>query len=178
MDYRKDTAYVVGGGARVPSAVDGNGNPVYEPQLYTQSQLNNNMSGTDANAIYAATHRQDYNPNEPGMMRYQLDLARAGLTPYTGQQVPDDSAPGYLTGGGGAYVTGAGAFTMPNSYDYEAVLPQGMGSFEGLPMNAIPNGDAQSQYYAAILDALTRGRGASPAVQNEIRKEIATSRYA
>lgn len=176
MDYRKDTAYVVGGGASVPNAVDGNGNPVYNPQVYTQSQLNNNMSGTDANAIYAATHDQSYNPNTPGMMLYQLGLAQSGLTPYRGQQVPDDSAPGYLTGGGGAYVTGAGAFTMPNSYDYEAVLPQGMGSWEGLPMNAVPNSDAQAQYYASVLDALTRGRGASPAVRNDIRREIDTAR--
>lgn len=176
MDYRKDTAYVVGGGARVPNAVDGNGNAVYNPQVYSQSQLNNNMSGTDANAIYAATHNQAYNGSDPGTMLYNLGLIQSGLTPYRGQQVPDDSAPGYLTGGGGSYVTGAGAFTMPNSYDYEQVLPQGMGSWEGLPTSAVPGGNQQAQYYAAILDALTRGNGASPAVQNQVRREIGASK--
>ena len=176
MDYRKDTAYVVGGGAKMPNMIDGNGNAVYQPQVYSQSQLNNNMSGTDANAIYAATHDQSYNPNDPGIQAYQAALAQAGLTPYTGQQVPDDYAPGYTTGGGGAYVTGAGAFTMPNTYDYEAVLPRGMGSWEGMPN--VPSGDAQAQYYAAILDALTRNRGASGQVQNMVRNEVQTAPFA
>lgn len=178
MDYRKDTAYVVGGGEKRPYNT-ADGNPVYAPQVYTQSQLNNNMSGTDANAIYAATHNQSYNPNDPGMMLYNLGLLQSGLKPYSGQQMPDDTANySYDTGRGGAYVSGAGAFTMPSNYDYDAVLPQGMGSFEGLPYGAIPGGDDQSRYYADILNALVRGNGASPAVQNLVRKEVATSRYA
>lgn len=135
------------------------------------------MSGTDANAIYAATHDQSYNPYDPGIQAYQAALAQAGLTPYRGQQVPDDYAPGYTTGGGGAYVTGAGAFTMPSTYDYEAVLPRGMGSWEGIP-NAAPSPEGQAQYYAAILDALTRNRGASGKVLNNIRDEVQTAPFA
>ena len=178
IDYGRDTAYVVGGGERSPyNTIDGN--PVYAPQVYSQSQLNNNMSGTDANAIYQATHDQSYNANDPGMMLYNLGLIQAGLTPYRGQQTPDDDANySYNTGAGGSYVTGAGAFTAPSNYDYRVVAPQGMGSFEGLPYGSIPGGDQQAQYYAAILDALTRGQGASPRNQNMVRKEIATSRYA
>jgi len=147
MDYRKDTAYVVGGDPR------------------TQSQLNNNMSGTDANAIYAATHDQGFAPeyNQPYMQDYLATLASMGLTPYNGQQTPDMNP--------GAYVTGAGAFMMPSSIGTEQVLPRGYGSWEGMPTSAIPNSDVQAQQYAAILDALVRSGGTTPSNQNAIRKE-------
>ena len=178
MDYRKDTAYVVGGSKKTPYVTAGD-NPIYEPQVYSQSQLNNNMSGTDANAIYQATHNQAYNANDPGTMLYNLGLIQSGLTPYRGQQVPDESANySYTTGDGGAYVTGNGAFVVPNTYDYEAVLPKGMGSWEGMPSGSIPRGDKQAQYYADILYALTAGKGASPAVRGDIYREAMTAPYA
>ena len=44
VDFLRDTVYRVG--SEDPSG------------FFTQSQLNNNMSGNDANAIYAATHSQ------------------------------------------------------------------------------------------------------------------------
>lgn len=163
MDYRKDTAYVVGGGRPQEGMTDSNGNPVYAPQIYSQSQLNNNMSGTDANAIYAATHDQSFAPeyNQPYMQRYLADLARMGLQNYNGQQMPDVNP--------GAYVTGAGAFGMPSSIGTDQVLPRGYGSWEGMPN--VPNSAEQAQYYADVLNALTRSGGTTPQNQRAIAKE-------
>ncbi len=165
MDYRKDTAYVVGGGARVPNAVDGNGNPVYQNQVYTQSQLNNNMSGTDANAIYQATHDPNFAAqyNQPYMQNFLADLDRMGLAYYNGQQRPDVNP--------GTYVTGAGATGMPSSIGTEQRLPRGYGSWEGLPNSAIPNSAEQAQYYADILNALTQSGGTTPQNQRAIARE-------
>lgn len=145
MDYRKDTAYVVGN------------------QVIPQSQLNNNMSGTDANAIYQATHDQSFAPeyNQPYMQNYLADLAKMGLQNYNGQQTPDINP--------GAYVTGAGAFMMPSSIGTEQVLPRGMGSWEGLP--SVPGSAEQAQQYAAILGALMQSGGTFPSNANAIQKE-------
>lgn len=145
MDYRKDTAYVVGGVPR------------------SQSELNNNMSGTDANAIYAATHDQNFAPqnSQPYMQDYQATLAAMGLQPYTGQQTPDMNP--------GAYVTGAGAFMMPSSIGTEQVLPRGYGSWEGMPN--VPGQAQQAQAYANILNALLQSGGTTPENANAIRKE-------
>lgn len=147
MDYRNDTVYVAGG------------------QPYTQSQLGNNMSGTDANAIYQATHDPNFAAqyNQPYMQNYLADLVAMGLAQNNGQQRYDQNQ--------GSYVTGAGAFMMPSSIGTEQVLPRGYGSWEGMPTSAIPNSDVQAQQYAAILDALVRSGGTTPSNQNAIRKE-------
>jgi len=175
FDYNRDTAYVVGGGAKTPYE-NGLGEPLYNPQVYTQAQLNNNMSGTDANAIYQATHDQNFAPqyNQPYMQNYLADLARMGLTNYNGQQVPVDNA-GYgydAPGGAGAYVTGAGAFMMPSSYGEEQVLPQGYGSWDGLTSRRdLPNGDQRAKYYADVLRALTINNASTPNNRNAILRE-------
>lgn len=146
MDYRNETAYVIGGGDRSPLS-DANGNPILNPQVFLQSQLNNGMSGTDANAIYQATHDQGYaaDYNQPYMQEFLTDLVNMGLTPYRGQQRPDTS---------GSFVTGAGAYMMPSSIGTEQVLPQGTGSWEGLPANMMPNDQQMGQLYADVLNAI------------------------
>jgi hypothetical protein len=93
---------------------------------YSQSQLNNAMSGPDANAIYAATHNQqdiaDY--NDPYWQEYLGDLMRLGLKPNTAQQRPN-----IPINADGAYVTGADAFAGRNGH----VLRPGQGSSLGIP---------------------------------------------
>lgn len=162
MDYSKDTAYVVGGGSRIPNTTDAYGNPVYEPQMYSQSQLNNNMSGNDANAIYYATHDQNVANAyaDPFWQNYLGELAAMGLKPNTGQQRFDSNP--------GSYVTGADAFMMPSSIGTEQVLPRGMGSWEGMPN--VPNQQEQARQYMEILNALTQA-GAPTMNNNAIREE-------
>ncbi len=169
FDYRKETAYVVGGGQPYEGAFDAaDGSPVYQPQIYTQGQLNNNMSGTDANAIYQATHDPNYAAqyNQPYMQNYLADLDRMGLTPYRGQHRDDMTD---------SFVTGQGAFMMPSAYGTEQVLPKGMGSWydSGLGAPQLPRtGDGGAQYYADILAALMSNPESPkmnvPAIQREM----------
>lgn len=171
FDYRNETAYVVGGGQPYPTAVNAaDGSPVYQPQIFPQSQLNNNMSGTDANAIYQATHDPTYaaDYNQPYMQDYLATLASMGLTPYRGQQNEADNP---------SFVTGQGAFMMPSAFGTEQVLPQGIGSYGdgGLGVQNHPNDTAQ--YYADILNALANNQKAYeasrqnfPAIQQEMKE--------
>ena len=150
FDYQKETVYGVGGGRPYENVTTGDGNPVYEPQLYTQSQLNNNMSGTDANAIYQATHDPNYAAqySQPYMQNFLADLNNMGLTPYRGQYNPDDNA---------SFVSGQGAYMMPSVMGTRQVLPQGVGSFAdgGVSGWNMPQTDeAMAAYYAQILNAI------------------------
>lgn len=115
IDPDIDTIYRVGGS-----------DPYTSEGYFTQSQLNNAMSGPDANAIYAATHDQqqiaDY--NEPYWQDYLADLIDMGLKQNYAQQRPD--IPLYQNG---AYVTGADAFVGRNG----RVLNPGQGSSMGIP---------------------------------------------
>lgn len=165
FDYEKETAYVVGGGQAYPGAWTGEGNPVYQPQIYTQSQLNNNMSGTDANAIYQATHDPNYAAqyNQPYMQNFEADLARQGLTPYRGQNRPDMTD---------SFVTGQGAYMMPSGMGTDQVLPQGIGSWYtgGIGAQNMPQNDVQ--YYADILNALMQNANASKVNAPKIQQEM------
>jgi hypothetical protein len=115
-----------------PGSIDPDVDTVYragadDPSgYYSQAQLNNAMSGPDANAIFAATHNQqdiaDY--NEPYWQEYLGDLERMGRKLNTAQQRPD--IPMYQNG---AYVSGADAFTGEDGH----VLNPGQGSTVGLP---------------------------------------------
>lgn len=125
IDPNRDTVYRVGGA-----------DPYGEGNYYSQSQLNNAMSGNDANAIYYATHRQDY-PWGYGNYNGYVDrftgenpqefndwLRSEGYGPATGVQSPA----GYM--GDVAYVTGAGAELSPR---WDDSLQAGVGSPEGIP---------------------------------------------
>lgn len=184
VDYNKDTVYVVGNDASSPVKGVSNmdGSQYYQPQYYTQSQLNNNMSGTDANAIYQATHDPNFAAqySQPYMQQYEADLARMGLQPYTGQQRPDMNP--------NTYVTGAGAFMVPNPYrsdvpeSFEQVLPRGYGSTEGIGGLGIPSsrdtgGEAASQYYADILNALLQSGGTTPGNAHRIQHAMDEARF-
>ena len=172
IDYDRDTVYVTGNDASAPvgNVRNMDGSQYYAPQYFTQSQLNNNMSGTDANAIYQATHDPNYAAqyNQPYMQRYLADLAAMNLTPYRGQYDENNNP--------GTYVTGAAGFMVPNPYrsdapeSFEQVLPNNHGSIAGMGGLGIPNTNAPaeeglSQYYANVLnqilqDNATTGRNA------------------
>lgn len=116
IDFMKDILYRIGG---------------MNPEgFYSQDQLNNNMSGNDANAIYYATHDQRF----PGNSRWQARNERfvpEGYKPYTGQQ---EASPVW---GQDAYVTGAGAAFEPY---YDEALQQGFGSPGGIPAELLQGG--------------------------------------
>lgn len=88
-------------------------------QSWTQSNLNNNMSGTDANAIYAATH----NGNLGGMYTPSLSdnsgrrRAERGDRP---SKVGNNNGGGTRTGGNGG--TGEYTYTGGGGYDYESMI--------------------------------------------------------
>lgn len=161
IDYDKDTVYVVGNDASAPvkGVQNMDGSQYYAPQYYTQSELNNNMSGTDANAIYQATHDPNYAAqyNQPYMQNYLADLDRMNLKPYRGQYDENYNP--------GTYVTGAAGFMVPNPYrsdapeSFDQVLPAnhgspaGMGGL-GIPNTNAPGGEGLSQYYANVLNQL------------------------
>lgn len=145
-----------------PGSIDPSRDTVYrvgadDPYGYfSQSQLNNNMSGPDANAIYQATHDQrgywtygDRNPrhNVSDMLdvngnraipeydtpqQYNDWLREEGYLPNTGRQL---SMPVY---GDGAYVSGADAWSNAN---YDDVLPAGVGSVQGIPREYLSSYD-------------------------------------
>ena len=141
IDPMIDTVYRVGGA-----------DPYGPGNYYSQSQLNNNMSGNDANAIYYATHdqtmRDTYNDQNEALKDVALNVLQAwggqlpyapddvtggqalnqayrllSRKPYTGQQLNQE-----------AYVTGADAHSYPeNPYGARYILPEGLGSYEGIP---------------------------------------------
>lgn len=169
IDYDKDTVYVVGNDASAPVGGVRNmdGSQYYAPQYYTQSQLNNNMSGTDANAIYQATHDPNYAAqyNQPDMQNYLADLAAMNLTPYRGQYDENYNP--------STYVTGAAGFMVPNPYrsdapeSFDQVLPANHGSPAGMGGLGIPNTnypaeEGLSQYYAYVLNELLRNNAVAP----------------
>lgn len=131
IDYRDQTLYRIGGM-----------NPA---GFYSQDQLNNNMSGNDANAIYYATHDQRFNPNSPFTAERNQMLAGDGYKQDVGNQEVYD---GY-----NAYVTGAGASMYP--YRDEA-LEMGVGSSGGIPEELLINSlnPSHSAYAAAVKDLL------------------------
>lgn len=77
--------------------------------FYTQSQMNNEMSGTDANAIYQATHDQrqtnTWNDTDPRLVNRVL----GDLGVITGGNANDATFTGF----------GPNAGVIPNPYDYE-----------------------------------------------------------
>lgn len=126
IDWMKDTVYRVG---------------EYGPEgFYTQSQLNNNMSGNDANAIYQATHYQDFSNSGPEAERNRYRVEN-GYKYYNGNK---EASPVW---GDQAYVTGAGATFEPW---YDDAIPAGWGSPGGIPDNLIN----QAATYASILNAM------------------------
>ena len=121
IDPNRDTVYRVG-------ADDPYG-------YYSQAQLNNNMSGNDANAIYQATHEQrnpwgygnyygftGFNGQTP--QEHNDRLREEGYKPRTGAQA------GGSYGGNDAYVAGAGAQWSPL---YDELMQAGVGSPVGIP---------------------------------------------
>ena len=115
IDYMTDILYRIGG---------------MNPEgFYSQDQLNNNMSGNDANAIYYATHDQGFNPEQWESRNRWANAA--GYKPYTGTQ---EASPVW---GDGAYVTGAGAAFEPV---YDEALRQGFGSPGGIPAEILQAG--------------------------------------
>lgn len=127
--------------------------------FFTQSQLNNAMSGNDANAIYQATHRQNanwtYNDRNPNHVNpwgenpqdYNDRLRQEGYLPNTGRQL---SMPVY---GDGAYVAGADAWSNPI---YDELLPAGAGSPQGIPNELLSPSD---QTYADVIRAMLASMG-------------------
>jgi hypothetical protein len=88
---------------------------------YSQAQLNNNMSGNDANAIYQATHSPNTHRAYGSDPEYN-DLRREeGYRPFTAAQSAIDHS---------AYVAGAGA---PLASIWDDALPAGVGSSTGIP---------------------------------------------
>lgn len=127
----KDTIYRVGG---------------YSPEgFYNQNQLNNNMSGNDANAIWYATHEQNFSNAGPEGDR-NLDRMANGYKYWNGAQQPS------AVWGDGAYVTGNGAVFEPW---YDDSMRQGIGSPGGIPDELISE-DAKRRY-AGILASLYDG---------------------
>lgn len=140
INFIKDTLYRIG-------AMNPEG-------FYSQDQLNNNMSGNDANAIYYATHDQRYNPNDPREQARNERLVSQGYKPYYGQQ---EASPVW---GQDAYVTGAGAAFEPY---YDEAIPQGFGSPGGIPAEILQagldlsGGNRESNYANRIYaDALAK----------------------
>lgn len=139
IDFIRDTLYRIG-------AMNPEG-------FYSQDQLNNNMSGNDANAIYYATHDQRYPGNEMWKARNER-LVPEGYKPYTGQQ---EASPVW---GQDAYVTGADAASEPF---YDEAIPQGFGSPGGIPAEILQagldlsGGNRESNYANRIYaDALAK----------------------
>lgn len=157
IDPNRDTVYRVGGS-----------DPYEAGNYYSQSQLNNTMSGNDANAIYYATHdqrgRRTYNDPDVALKAEALDIMGSpingilpfapdnmtggealqeayrarGLKPYTGQQMYPFSD---------AYVAGADAPGYPLSpVGRSDVLPQGLGSYEGIPDELMAPGTKKKLY--------------------------------
>ncbi len=144
VDWMKDTIYRVGG---------------YNPEgFYNQNQLNNNMSGNDANAIYYATHDQRFTNEGPVADRNQYRVDN-GYKYWNGAQ---QSSPVW---GDGAYVTGAGAGFEPW---YDEALKQNWGSPGGIPDELI-NPDANMRY-AAILSQLYSNPGGRAAAEADFKK--------
>ena len=139
IDFIRDTLYRIG-------AMNPEG-------FYSQDQLNNNMSGNDANAIYYATHDQRY-PGNPRWQDRNERLVAEGYKPYTGQQ---EASPVW---GQDAYVTGADAASEPF---YDEAIPQGFGSPGGIPAEILQagldlsGGNRESNYANRIYaDALAK----------------------
>ena len=156
VNANRDTVYVMGDPRKSDS--------------FTQSTLNNNMSGTDANAIYAATHnpydRGTYiDPNPIGEFangaQYNDWLRGQGLKPYTGEMGATSMEQGDLYPYA-AYVTGAGARLNPN---YDEVLPMGLGSSQGMAYDWL-QGSGQNGYneYATILSQILSDPQAQQAI--------------
>lgn len=161
IDPMIDTVYRVGGA-----------DPYGPGNYYSQSQLNNNMSGNDANAIYYATHDQkmdetwnDY-PSDPDENARLIAKANEMLANYQiyNQVFPNDYPGGQALNevyrriglkpntarqeAGGvndynAYVTGADGLVAP---DQAHVLTQGLGSFLGIPDELLQPGAKQNLY--------------------------------
>lgn len=158
VNANRDTVYVMGDPRNSDS--------------FTQSQLNNNMSGTDANAIYAATHnpydRGTYTDPNPVMgfdngAQYNEWLRDQGLKPYTGAMTASPMIQGNLYPYA-AYVAGAGAQYDPR---LDQTLPMGLGTTEGMPVEWL-QGAKQNGYsdYATILSQIL----ADPNTQQAINK--------
>lgn len=131
VDTSRDTLYRIG-------SADPTG-------FFTQSQLNNAMSGTDANAIYQATHDQ----RRVGMIPQDLnDLLRS-----EGLAIKTDRQPVGSAYGNAAYVTGADAGVHPV---YDEMMEAGAGSPAGIPRELLNNHD---RAYADTLQALMNAMG-------------------
>lgn len=156
VNANRDTVYVMGD----PRSSDS----------FTQSQLNNNMSGTDANAIYAATHnpydRGTYIDPNPVMgfdngAQYNDWLRGQGLKPYTGAMTASPMIQGNLYPYA-AYVTGAGS---QYGTIVDETLPMGIGTSEGMPTSWL-QGAQQNGYndYATILSQILADPNAQQAL--------------
>lgn len=150
VDPNRDTVYRVG--ADDPSG------------YYTQSQLNNNMSGTDANAIYYATHNQSspWTYSSPGErlgiygetpQEYNDRLREEGYKVNTGRQTASPIE-GY-----NAYTAGADAWFEPG---FDALLQPGQGSTEGIPAWLLNEEGKRQKYREALAAMLGGGYGAIP----------------
>lgn len=130
INIDRDTVYRVGGA-----------DPYGAGNYYSQDQLNNNMSGPDANAIQYATNNQRYGVN-PDFANYLRD---EGLKVNFGAQSANPIV------GQDAYVAGAGAYLHPW---YDEALPMGVGSAQGIPRELLDQESVKRKYAETLMNML------------------------
>ena len=154
IDFIRDTLYRIG-------AMNPEG-------FYSQDQLNNNMSGNDANAIYYATHDQRYNPNDPFEQERNAYRVENGYKPYYGQQ---EANPQW---GMNAYVTGAGASFAPYA---DESLEVGQGSHAGIPRTLFEDAIRKQLYprdqaYADAINSIANAQATAQYIPFQMREKL------